>query len=183
MEGRVGEGASSCSVDARGSEADRPHSALEPGDLPGLFDEVRELFAATAAAKGRCDRRPVLLQRGGRTVPHCEGEGFVRVELLFMPSVYAPCPTCHGRRFNVDLKVSFLGRNVAEVLEMTRGPGREFFAEYPMVDRPCDYCRRWAWVSASSDNPPPSSRAARRNGSSSPPNCSAAARRHLVRAR
>ncbi len=65
-------------------------------------------------AKGRCET--------------CEGEGFVSVELLFMPSVYAPCPTCHGARYNDDtLKIRWNGRNIAEVLGMTVNEARDFF--------------------------------------------------------
>jgi excinuclease ABC subunit A len=66
----------------------------------------------------------------------CEGEGFVSVELLFMPSVYAPCPTCHGARYNDDtLKVAYKGRNIAAVLGMTVREAREFFAGDPPVLR------------------------------------------------
>lgn len=65
-------------------------------------------------AKGRCET--------------CEGEGFVSVELLFMPSVYAPCPTCHGARYNDDtLKIRWNERNIAEVLGMTVNEARDFF--------------------------------------------------------
>lgn len=95
----------------------------------GLFDHVRKLFAATPearqahydagrfsfnVAKGRCET--------------CEGESFVSVELLFMPSVYAPYPTCHGARYNYDtLKIRWNGRNIAEVLGMTVNEARDFF--------------------------------------------------------
>ena len=59
------------------------------------------------------------------------------VELLFMPSVYAPCPTCHGSRFHEStLKVLFLGKNVAEVLDLSVDQACEFFAEYPIIHRP-----------------------------------------------
>jgi excinuclease ABC subunit A len=72
--------------------------------------------------KGRCET--------------CEGEGFVSVELLFMPSVYAPCPTCHGARYNDDtLKVTYNDRNIAEVLGMTVREAREFFLNDPPVLR------------------------------------------------
>jgi len=95
----------------------------------GLFDHVRKLFAGTPearqahydagrfsfnVAKGRCET--------------CEGEGFVSVELLFMPSVYAPCTTCHGARYNDDtLKIRWNGRNIAEILGMTVNEARDFF--------------------------------------------------------
>jgi excinuclease ABC subunit A len=104
----------------------------------GFFDDVRRLFAATAAAKARrySASRFSFNVAGGRC-PTCEGEGFVSVELLFMPSVYAPCPTCHGSRFHEStLKVVFHGKNIAEVLAMSVDQACEFFAEYPIIHRP-----------------------------------------------
>jgi len=101
----------------------------------GLFDAVRKLFSASPearrrrydagrfsfnVAKGRCDT--------------CEGEGFVSVELLFMPSVYAPCPACRGARYNAaTLEVRWQGKNIAEVLAMTVAQACEFFAGEPAV--------------------------------------------------
>jgi excinuclease ABC subunit A len=103
----------------------------------GLFDHVRKLFAATDAAreqgfdagrfsfnvaKGRCDT--------------CEGEGFVSVELLFMPSVYAPCPTCHGARYNPQtLAVTWQGLNIAQVLQLTVTQALAVFGQQPAVQR------------------------------------------------
>ena len=79
-------------------------------------------------AKGRCET--------------CEGEGFVSVELLFMPSVYAPCPTCHGARYNdATLKVRWNGRNIAEVLAMTVDEAHGFFAGEDAVARPLQLLR------------------------------------------
>lgn len=96
----------------------------------GLFDHVRRLFAATPAAKSRkydAGRFSFNMPKG--RCETCEGEGFVSVELLFMPSVYAPCPTCHGARYNDDtLKVTYKGKNIAAVLGMTVREAREFFA-------------------------------------------------------
>jgi len=103
----------------------------------GLFDHVRRLFAATPAAKSRrfdAGRFSFNMPKG--RCETCEGEGFVSVELLFMPSVYAPCPTCHGARYNDDtLKVTYQGRNIAEVLGMTVREAREFFLNDPPVLR------------------------------------------------
>jgi len=74
-------------------------------------------------AQGRCDT--------------CEGEGFVHVELLFMPSVYAPCPVCHGSRYNAKtLEIEWNGRNIAQVLAMTVDEALTFFSEEPAVQRP-----------------------------------------------
>ena len=67
----------------------------------GLFDPVRKLFAATKAARThRYDAGRFSFNVAKGRCETCEGEGFVSVELLFMPSVYAPCPTCHGARYN-----------------------------------------------------------------------------------
>jgi excinuclease ABC subunit A len=97
----------------------------------GFFDEVRRLFAATPAAKAHrySAGRFSFNVQGGRC-PTCEGEGFVSIELLFMPSVYAPCPTCHGARYNeATLKVQLRGKNIAEVLSLSVEEACAFFAE------------------------------------------------------
>jgi excinuclease ABC subunit A len=104
----------------------------------GFFDEVRRLFAATPAAKSRrySASRFSFNVQGGRC-PTCEGEGFVCVELLFMPSVYAPCPTCHGTRFQEStLQVLYRGKNIAAVLAMSVDQACEFFADHPAIHRP-----------------------------------------------
>lgn len=104
----------------------------------GLFDHVRKLFAATPAARARrydAGRFSFNLPKG--RCETCEGEGFVSVELLFMPSVYAPCPTCHGARFNeATLKVLLRGKTIADVLAMNVGEALSFFAEEAAVARP-----------------------------------------------
>jgi excinuclease ABC subunit A len=96
----------------------------------GLFDEVRRLFAATPAAKShRYDAGRFSFNVAKGRCPTCEGEGFVSVELLFMPSVYAPCPTCHGARYNEQtLKITYHDKNVSEVLAQTVDEACEFFA-------------------------------------------------------
>jgi excinuclease ABC subunit A len=104
----------------------------------GLFNHVRKLFADIPAArahdfdagrfsfnvaKGRCET--------------CEGEGFVSVELLFMPSVYAPCPVCHGARFNeATLKITLRGKNIADVLHMTVEEAQAFFCNEAVIAKP-----------------------------------------------
>jgi excinuclease ABC subunit A len=96
----------------------------------GLFDEVRRLFASTPAAKSHrydAGRFSFNVVRG--RCPTCEGEGFVCVELLFMPSVYAPCPACRGARYNEQtLKITYRGKNIADVLRLTVNEACEFFA-------------------------------------------------------
>ncbi len=109
----------------------------------GFFDEVRRLFAATPAAKAHHypASRFSFNVKGGRC-PTCEGEGFVCVELLFMPSVYAPCPACHGTRYqDSTLRVSYRGKNIADVLALSVDEADEFFAEQPGIHRPLKLLR------------------------------------------
>jgi excinuclease ABC subunit A len=110
----------------------------------GLFDHVRRLFAGTSqarsrrydagrfsfnVAKGRCDT--------------CQGEGFVMVELLFLPSVYSPCPTCHGSRYNAKtLEIKFRDQSIADVLNMTVDAAFDFFADEHHVRRSLDVVRQ-----------------------------------------
>lgn len=110
----------------------------------GLFDFVRKLFAGTEMAKSRrydAGRFSFNVVKG--RCPHCEGEGFVMVELLFLPSVYAPCPTCNGTRFNSKtLEIKYKDKNVAEVLGMTVDAAWEFFDEEPQISRALDVVRQ-----------------------------------------
>lgn len=103
----------------------------------GLFDHVRRLFAGTKAAKARrydAGRFSFNVAKG--RCETCSGEGFVMVELLFLPSVYAPCPTCHGARYNAKtLEVKYRDRSIAEVLGLTVDAAWEFFADEPHVRR------------------------------------------------
>jgi excinuclease ABC subunit A len=95
----------------------------------GLFDRVRTLFANTKMAKARkydAGRFSFNVAKG--RCETCSGEGFVCVELLFLPSVYSPCPTCKGARFNVKtLEVAYRDKNIAEVLSMTVDEAQVFF--------------------------------------------------------
>jgi excinuclease ABC subunit A len=104
----------------------------------GLFDGVRKLFAATPAARARrydAGRFSFNVAKG--RCETCEGEGFVSVELLFMPSVYAPCPACHGARYNPKtLEVKWRDRDIAGVLAMTVDDACDFFADEPAVLKP-----------------------------------------------
>jgi len=106
----------------------------------GLFDIVRQRFAATPLARRRRygpGRFSFNVAQG--RCPTCEGEGFVSVEMMFMPTVYAPCPTCRGARFNPEtLEVRYLGRTVAEVLALTVHEARELFSEDAPVRRPVE---------------------------------------------
>ncbi len=97
----------------------------------GLFDHVRKLFAATAEARKRkyaAGRFSFNVAKGRCAT--CEGEGFVSVGLLFLPSVYAPCPACHGARYNDDtLAVRWHGKNIAEVLQLSVDAAGDFFGD------------------------------------------------------
>lgn len=103
----------------------------------GLFDQVRKLFAATPLARKRkydAGRFSFNVAKGRCAT--CEGEGFVSVELLFMPSVYAPCSTCTGTRYNPEtLEVKWCENTIAEVLQMTVDTACELFANEPAIMR------------------------------------------------
>jgi excinuclease ABC subunit A len=104
----------------------------------GFFDHVRRLFAATPAAKSRRYNagRFSFNVAGGRC-PTCEGEGFLSIELLFMPSVYAPCSACRGARYNEKtLEVRLRGKNIAEILALNVDEACEFFADDAAIHRP-----------------------------------------------
>ncbi|WP_168195269.1 excinuclease ABC subunit UvrA [Cryobacterium sp. LW097] len=103
----------------------------------GLFDAVRSTFAATDAAKaaGFGAGRFSFNVAGGRC-DTCQGEGFVAVELLFLPGSYAPCPTCGGSRYNAEtLAVLYNGKSVADVLGLTVDAAADFLAEVPSAAR------------------------------------------------
>jgi len=109
----------------------------------GLFDHVRRLFASTKLAKARkydAGRFSFNVAKG--RCEHCEGEGFVCVELLFLPSVYSPCPTCQGSRYNAKtLEVTYRDKSIADVLGMTVDEAGKFFADEPHIRRALDVLR------------------------------------------
>jgi excinuclease ABC subunit A len=109
----------------------------------GLFDHVRKLFAATKAARARkydVGRFSFNVAKG--RCETCEGEGFVMVELLFLPSVYTPCPTCKGARYNAKtLEVEYRGKSIADVLGLTVDVAWEFFADEPSVHHSLEVLR------------------------------------------
>jgi excinuclease ABC subunit A len=109
----------------------------------GLFDHIRKSFAATKMAKARhydAGRFSFNVAKG--RCAHCQGEGFVMVELLFLPSVYAPCPTCGGSRYNAKtLEIKYHDKNIAEVLAMTVDAAFDFFMEDVPVHRALNVLR------------------------------------------
>ncbi|HEV3154283.1 MAG TPA: excinuclease ABC subunit UvrA [Candidatus Baltobacteraceae bacterium] len=106
----------------------------------GLFDVVRKIFAGTKAARAkRFDAGRFSFNVAKGRCPVCKGEGFVMVELLFLPSVYAPCSACHGSRYNSEtLKIAYRGKTIADVLNLTVDDAREFFAGETAVRRALD---------------------------------------------
>jgi excinuclease ABC subunit A len=109
----------------------------------GLFDHVRKLFAATKQARARrydAGRFSFNVAKG--RCETCQGEGFVCVELLFLPSVYAPCPNCKGARYNArTLEIKIRGRSIADVLAMTVDAAFEFFSNETSLRRSLDVLR------------------------------------------
>jgi excinuclease ABC subunit A len=109
----------------------------------GMFDAVRKLYAATEQAR----ERGYPAGRFSFNVPEgrcetCQGEGFVAVELLFLPGSYGPCPTCHGARYNAEtLEVTYRGETVAGVLAMTVDDAATFLADVPAAARSLDTLR------------------------------------------
>ncbi|NYG07966.1 excinuclease ABC subunit A [Phycicoccus badiiscoriae] len=102
-----------------------------------LFDAVRKVYAATPAARerGYGPGRFSFNVAEGRCET-CQGESFVTVELLFLPGTYAPCPTCHGARYNeTTLEIEYRGKNVAEVLALSVDEAADFLADVPAAAR------------------------------------------------
>lgn len=109
----------------------------------GLFDAVRKAFAATddAAARGFGAGRFSFNVAGGRCET-CQGEGFVAVELVFLPGSYGPCPDCGGSRFKPEtLEVKYRGKSIAEVLELTVDAATDFLADLPAAARSLETLR------------------------------------------
>jgi excinuclease ABC subunit A len=103
----------------------------------GMFDVVRKAFAATdeAVARGYSPGRFSFNVAEGRC-PTCEGEGFVEVELLFLPGTYAPCPACHGSRYDDEtLQVTYRDRTIADVLAMSVDEATAFLGDIPSAAR------------------------------------------------
>ncbi|GAB3436904.1 hypothetical protein GCM10027517_07710 [Phycicoccus ginsengisoli] len=102
-----------------------------------LFDAVRKVYAATPAARerGYGAGRFSFKVADGRCET-CQGEGFVTVELLFLPGTYAPCPTCHGARYNPEtLEIEYRGKNIADVLALSVEEASDFLADVPAAAR------------------------------------------------
>jgi excinuclease ABC subunit A len=109
----------------------------------GMFDTVRKLYAATdeSQARGYSAGRFSFNVPEGRCET-CEGEGFVAVELLFLPGTYAPCPTCHGARYNTEtLEITYGDLNIADVLALSVDEAAKFLAHVPGAARSLETLR------------------------------------------
>ena len=108
-----------------------------PATYTGVFDHIRKLFAATPEAKvrGYLPGRFSFNVRGGRCEA-CAGDGTIKIEMHFLPDVYVPCEICGGARYNRDtLEVTFRGKTIADVLDMSCEEGLSFFARQPPIAR------------------------------------------------
>jgi excinuclease ABC subunit A len=108
-----------------------------PATYTGVFDKVRALFAATPEAKirGYQQGRFSFNVKGGRCEA-CAGDGTIKIEMHFLPDVYVPCEVCKGARYNRDtLDITFKGKNIAEILDLSCEEGVEFFANQPAIAR------------------------------------------------
>ena len=108
-----------------------------PATYTKLFDHIRELYSLTPEAKVRGYKpgRFSFNVRGGRCET-CKGDGTIKIEMHFLPDVYVPCETCHGRRYNREtLEVRFKGKSIADVLEMSVEEALSFFAKIPKLRR------------------------------------------------
>jgi len=107
-----------------------------PATYTGIFTPIRELFSASRDAKerGYSPSRFSFNVSGGRC-DACGGEGFLRIEMQFLPDVYLPCDVCRGKRYNREtLEVNYKGKNIADVLRMTVSEGRVFFSSFPAIE-------------------------------------------------
>lgn len=106
-----------------------------PATYTGVFTYIRELFASTRDAKkrGYQSGRFSFNVYGGRCET-CKGDGYLKIEMQFLPDVYVPCDTCHSRRYNKEtLEIKFKGKNIAEVLDMSVSEAHKFFKNIPKI--------------------------------------------------
>jgi len=112
-----------------------------PATYTGIFDEIRKVFVQTKEAKIR-GYKPgrfsfnVRAEAGGGRCEACQGQGLKKIEMHFLPDVYVECEVCRGKRYNREtLEVTYRGKNIADVLDMTIEQGQEFFESHPKIVR------------------------------------------------
>ena len=106
-----------------------------PATYTSVFNDIRDLYAATADAKmrGYAPGRFSFNVKGGRCEA-CQGDGIIKIEMSFLPDVFVPCEVCGGKRYNREtLEVRYKGKSIAEVLDMTVDEGLEFFSAIPKI--------------------------------------------------
>ena len=106
-----------------------------PATYTGVFNEIRDLFSSTQEAKSRGygPGRFSFNVRGGRCEA-CSGDGVIKIEMHFLPDIYVPCEVCKGRRYNREtLEVTYKGKNISQVLDMTAAEALDFFASIPRI--------------------------------------------------
>ncbi|MDP5275920.1 excinuclease ABC subunit UvrA [Chengkuizengella axinellae] len=108
-----------------------------PATYTGVFDDIRDVFAATSEAKVRGYKkgRFSFNVKGGRCEA-CRGDGIIKIEMHFLPDVYVPCEICKGKRYNREtLEVKYKGKNISDILDMTIEDACEFFKNIPRIER------------------------------------------------
>jgi excinuclease ABC subunit A len=108
-----------------------------PATYTGVFDDIRDVFAATNESKMRGYKkgRFSFNVKGGRCEA-CRGDGIIKIEMHFLPDVYVPCEVCHGKRYNREtLEVKYKDKNIAEILDMTVEDALQFFENIPKIKR------------------------------------------------
>jgi excinuclease ABC subunit A len=106
-----------------------------PATYTGVFSDIRTLFASSPEAKLRGYKagRFSFNVKGGRCEA-CQGDGIVKIEMHFLPDIYVPCEECHGKRYNTEaLEITWRGKNIADVLDMTVSEALEFFQKIPNI--------------------------------------------------
>ncbi|MDE5617753.1 MAG: excinuclease ABC subunit UvrA [Ureaplasma sp.] len=108
-----------------------------PATYTGVFDDIRDVFSniVDAKEKGYSKGRFSFNVKGGRC-EHCQGDGVIKIDMQFLPSVYITCEECQGKRYNEEtLKIKFKGKSIYDVLKMTIAEAAEFFTNIPMIHR------------------------------------------------
>ncbi len=108
-----------------------------PATYTGVFDDIRDVYAATNEAKVRGYKkgRFSFNVKGGRCEA-CRGDGIIKIEMHFLPDVYVPCEVCHGKRYNREtLEVTYKGKNISDILDMTVEDAVSFFENHPKIKR------------------------------------------------
>ena len=108
-----------------------------PATYTGVFDDIRDVFASTNEAKvrGYQKGRFSFNVKGGRCEA-CRGDGIIKIEMHFLPDVYVPCEVCHGKRYNREtLEVTYKGKSISDILDMTVDEALQFFENLPKIKR------------------------------------------------